>query len=75
MDLSAVEDNGATAQIEREFEIVSGDDLRPGKSAQDLEQLPTCPWIQIAGWFVEDEDRGITSKDTCQADSFSLAGT
>lgn len=75
LDLSVIQQQDAVAVVQHQIQIVRGDHLRRGKSREDADELPASPRVEIAGWFVEDQDFRITRQDSREADTFSFSVT
>ena len=75
LKFARVQNQHALAQIQNEIQIVRGDDLRARKLAKNLQQLPACSRIQVAGRFIQDQQGRLTGEYARQANAFSFAGT
>ena len=61
--LSFIEQEGAVAGIEDEFEVVTRDDSGDRQGIEDLPEFPASARVQVARGFVHEHDFGLHGED------------
>lgn len=70
---AGVNNEDAGAEIEHEVQIVCGDELQAGESAENALQLPPGSGVERRGRLVEHEHGGLAGQEPRQADPFAFA--
>jgi hypothetical protein len=72
LKLARFQDQYSVTEVENEVQVVCGNDQCSSESLENRQELSAGAWIEITGWFVQDQDRRCTGQDARQANSLSF---
>jgi hypothetical protein len=64
---SLIENDHPRADLDDQFEVMRGNDLRDRQRTEQSFKLASSPGIQVAAWFIESQQAGLTRQQTGQA--------
>ena len=73
LNAAAIEHDNAAGQVEDQFQIVTGDELRRRAIAKDVDQSAPRPRIEIAGRLVQRQQIGLAGQNPGQRDAPTFA--
>jgi hypothetical protein len=66
-DAALVEKDGSRAELDGQFEVVSGDEFGAGQGLEEVFEFAAAARVESAGGFVQDEQVGLTGEQAGQA--------